>query len=154
MMAGQSIVAEQQTTASVEQVWSVLTDIHSAAEVLSGVTSVDVLSDGPYAVGTTWRETRTMMGRAETQEMCVTVVDPPHRTVITAQAGGVTYTTEFTVHATEAGAAIRMEFTGEQPDASLRSRLMWAVLGRVGSVITKRILTADLRDIAAAAERA
>ena len=52
---------------------------------------------GPHAVGTTWRETRSMMGKSETQEMTVAVVQPPNRTVVTAEAAGVHYTTEFTL---------------------------------------------------------
>jgi carbon monoxide dehydrogenase subunit G len=153
-MTGHTIVAEQRTSATPEQVWAVLTDLDSAAQTLSGVQSVEVLTEGPYAVGTTWRETRTMMGRSETQQMQVTVVEPPHRTVITAQAGGVEYTTEFTVRADGAGSVIRMEFTGEQPDAGLVARLTWMVFGKLGSIFSTRILKGDLRDIAAAAEQA
>ena len=45
-----------------------------------------------------------------------------------------------------------MEFSGEQPEASLASRITWAVFGRLGAMITKRVMAALLRDIAAAAE--
>ena len=151
-MSGHTIVLEQTSTATVDRVWSVLTDLAGAAEVLSGVQRIEVLSPGPYAVGTTWRETRSMMGKSETQEMTVAVVQPPNRTVVTAEAAGVHYTTEFTLRSIGNGSLIRMEFSGEQPEASLASKITWAVFGRLGAMITKRVMAADLRDIAAAAE--
>lgn len=151
-MVGHAIVLEQRTSADPERVWSVLTNVHAAADVLSGVGEVEVLTDGPYAVGTRWRETRYMLGKSETQEMQVTVVEPPHRTVITAEAGGVHYTTEFTVSPTADGSLIRMEFAGEQPSAGLVTKALWVVMGPLGARITKRVMAQDLRDIAAEAE--
>ena len=124
-MAGHTIMLEQSSTADVDRIWAVLTDLTSAPDVLSGVTRIEVLTPGPYAVGTTWRETRSMMGRTETQEMTVETVEPPHRTVIVATASGVHYTTEFTVRAVGGGSVIRMEFTGEQADAGLASKVAW-----------------------------
>ncbi len=118
-MSGHTIVLEQTSTATVDRVWSVLTDLARAAEVLSGVQRIEVLSPSPDAVGTTWRETRSMMGKSETQEMTVAVVQPPNRTVVTAEAAGVHYTTEFTLRSIGNGSLIRMEFSGEQPEASL-----------------------------------
>lgn len=35
--------------------WEVLTDLEQAPQTLSGVTSVQLMTDGPYAVGTRWR---------------------------------------------------------------------------------------------------
>lgn len=151
-MAGHSITLEQRTMASPADVWEVLTDIGSAADVLRGVDKVELLTDGPYAVGTRWRETRTMMGKSETQEMQVTEAEPPSRTVITAEAGGVHYTTVFTVTPSGDGSLIRMEFAGEQESPGLVSRVMWTVMGPLGARITKRVMADDLRDIAAAAE--
>lgn len=151
-MTGHTIMLEQSSTADVDRIWAVLTNLSAAPEVLSGVTRIEVLTPGPYAVGTTWRETRSMMGRTETQEMTVDTVEPPHRTVIVAAASGVRYTTEFTVRAVDGGSVIRMEFTGEQADAGLASKAAWALFGRLGAMITKRVMAADLRDIAAAAE--
>lgn len=152
-VTGHTIVLEQRTSASVDQVWSVLTDLEAAVGRLQGVEAIEVLTDGPYAVGTTWRETRGMFGKSETQEMSVAEADAPHRTVVTASAGGVDYTTTFTVSPTADGALIRMEFGGEQPDAGVVAKLTWAVMGKLGAMVTKRVMAGDLRDIAAAAER-
>ena len=68
-MAGHGIHLTQQSTAAPEAAWRVLTNIAGAAETLSGVTAVEMLTPGPYAVGTRWRETRRMFGKEETQEM-------------------------------------------------------------------------------------
>src|SRR5690606_16565810 len=64
-------------------------------EVLRNVTRVERMTDGPYAVGTRWRETRRMMGREETEEMWVAESDPLRRTVVAASSGGAEYRTTF-----------------------------------------------------------
>ena len=88
------------------RVWQVLTDLDHAAETLSGVLRVEVLTDGPYALGTRWRETRKMFGREASEELWVADNDPLRRTQVRASSGGVDYVTEFVLTpVTEPGAA-------------------------------------------------
>jgi carbon monoxide dehydrogenase subunit G len=70
----------QHIQAPPEKVWSVITDIPGSAATLSGVESVQLLTDGPYGEGTRWKETRKMFGRAETVEMWVAEaeLEPQH----------------------------------------------------------------------------
>ena len=72
-----SISLTQHIHASPEKVWAVISDIPGSAATLSGIESVQMLSDGPYGEGTRWKETRTMMGRAETVEMWVAQAELP-----------------------------------------------------------------------------
>src|SRR5690606_20498281 len=56
------VTLSRRVAAPPEAVWEVLTDLDQAARRLTQVTDLHVISDGPYAVGTRWRETRRMMG--------------------------------------------------------------------------------------------
>ena len=89
----------QHIKAPADAVWAVVSDIPGSAATLSGVESIQMLTDGPYAVGTRWKETRTMMGRAETVEMWVSQSEAPSNgrgsTTVKALQGGAGYTTRF-----------------------------------------------------------
>jgi carbon monoxide dehydrogenase subunit G len=140
-----------------ERVWTVLTDLERAPEVLSSVTAVEILSqsaDGaaPYGVGTRWRETRTMMGNAATEEMWVAAAEAPHRTVVKASSRGADYETVFTLAARGAATRVDVEFSAEMPSASRVKRVLVAVAAPIASRVTKQMLAKDLADIAAAAE--
>ncbi|MGO1583984.1 MAG: SRPBCC family protein, partial [Actinomycetaceae bacterium] len=95
-MAAHSLTLTREIDAPAEDVWHVLTHVEDSATILSGVSEIEMLTDGPYAVGTRWRETRTVMGGSETEEMWVAEVDEPRSTVIRAEARGAVYGTTFT----------------------------------------------------------
>ena len=153
-MTSQSIVLTRSVNAAPTSVWSVLTDIENAAATLSGVDSVEVLGSGPYAVGTRWRETRTMFGKKATEEMEVTAVAAPHRTVVEAESSGAHYTTVFTVEPEGDGSRLSMEFSGRPATDSPWQRLIWKTVGRLGLSAAAKAMRVDLDDIARAAERA
>ncbi|WP_041451072.1 SRPBCC family protein [Hoyosella subflava] len=139
--------------AAAPQVWEVITDLEHAADVLSGVVGVEVLTAGAYREGTRWRETRKIMGKEATEEMWVSDVDAPHRTVVSAASAGVVYTTVITL--AEAGEAteLTMEFSSEAPPQNGLRKALHAVMAPLGSAVTKKMLEKDLDDIARAAER-
>lgn len=139
--------------AAPERVWEVLTDIHGSPNVLSGVQRVDVLTDGPYAVGTRWRETRKIMGMSGTEEMHVVDNEPLRRTVIEARSRGTVYRTEFALEETEAGTSLSMTFGADSPETSGVGGLLQRVTGPLGERMSQRMMTSDLADIAAAAEQ-
>lgn len=153
-MPDHHVQVEREIAASPETVWGVITDLDHAAETLNGVTRVEVLTDAPYAVGTRWRETRRMMGREETQELHVTEAEPPRRTTVEAESGGVHYVSTFTLTPTASGTHLLMTFAGSQPQPSGLQRLAWTVFGRLGLRLTRRMMARDLDDIARRAEPA
>ena len=87
-----------------------------------------MLTPGPVAVGTSFRETRIMFGRQATEEMTFAEVEPPHRFVFTAFNHGTAYRAEHTFAADARGTRMRLAFEG-QP-STLVSRL-FAPLGRL-----------------------
>lgn len=144
---------EHMVQAPVDRVWEVLTDIAHADQTLSGVQRVEVLTEGPYRVGTRWRETRRMFGKEATEQMQVTLAEAPTRTVIEGDSSGVHYRTEFTLTPTSAGATrLTMTFAAQQGPANLLNKALWRLFGRLGIKASEKAMAQDLRDIAARAE--
>ena len=147
----------QHINAPADSVWAVVSDIPGSAATLSGVDSIQMLTDGPYAVGTRWKETRTMMGRAETVEMWVSQSEAPSNgrggsTTVKALQGGADYTTRFALAERGGGTDLTLTFGAEVIKPTRFSRIMLTVFGPLGMRITRKALAKDLADIAAKAE--
>ncbi|MEC5179334.1 SRPBCC family protein [Arthrobacter sp. CG_A4] len=147
----------QHISAPADKVWAVISDIPGSAATLSGIDSIQMLSTGPYAEGTRWKETRTMMGRAETVELWVSQCEPPSTgragsTTVKALRGGADYTTRFSLAERDGGIDLTVTFGVEVLKPTRASKLMMAVLGPIGMRITRKALARDLREIAAKAE--
>lgn len=142
----------QHVNASPEKVWAVISDIPGSAATLSGVESIQMVSDGPYGEGTRWKETRSMMGRRETVEMWVSQADPPRSTTVKALQGGADYTSRFTLAERDGGTDLTLIFGAEVLKPTVLSRVMMALFGRIGMSITRKALAKDLAEIAAKAE--
>lgn len=136
-------------------VWEVLTDLDHAQERLSQVQHLHVITDGPYALGTRWRETRRMMGASETQEMVVVANDPLRSTTTEAVDGGTRYRTTLILESLDESAAslLTVRFEAVVADPSRLQRLALRVVGPLGLKLTEKSLRTELDDIAAAAEQ-
>jgi carbon monoxide dehydrogenase subunit G len=137
------------------RVWEVLTDLEHAAQTLCGVLSVQVLTDGPSALGTRWRETRKMFGRETSEELRVTDNDPVRRTQVRAESGGAAYVTEFVLTPLEGGTRteLQMRFGADLLSPSVVQRVAMKAFAGLATRATTKQLEQDLADIAAAAER-
>lgn len=150
----QSLSLTQHIHASPETVWAVITDIRNAPGTLSGVEAVQLLTDGTYAEGTRWKETRKMFGRSETVEMWVDSAEPPRTTTIKAAQGGADYTTRFSLAHRDGGTDLTLTFGAKMSKPTAASRVFAAVFGRLGMAASRKALAKDLADIAAKAESA
>ncbi|MCS6711578.1 SRPBCC family protein [Brachybacterium sp. EF45031] len=145
---------ERLIAARPEVVWSVLTDLENATTFLSGVESVEVLTPGPYAVGTRWRETRSMLGMRGTEEMQVVEVDAPHRTTVTAAHKGTQYRSEFLLEPVPGDQTkLTTVFGASSPARTGALAMVGRALGALGMRVTTKAMDTDLADIAAEAER-
>ncbi len=147
----------QHINAPADVVWSVISDIPGSAATLSGIEAIQMLSDGPYAVGTRWNETRRMMGRSETVELWVSASEPPAAggagsTTVKALQGGADYTTNFTLLERNGGTDLTVTFGAEMVKPTRSSKIMMTIFGPIGMRITRKALARDLREIAAKAE--
>lgn len=134
-------------------VWEVITDLDHAVSTLSGLQALERLDDTGYEVGTRWRETRVMFGKAATEEMWVTQVEPERRTVVAASSHGADYLSGFTLAPAGTGTELTMTFSATVSNPGLVSKLMVRAFGALGKKATAKALRQDLDDIAAAAER-
>lgn len=142
----------QHVNASPEKVWTVISDIPGSAATLSGVESIQMVSEGPYGEGTRWKETRSMIGRRETVEMWVAEADPPHSTTVKALQGGADYTSRFTLAERDGGTDLTLTFGAEVLRPTAVSRIMMALFGKLGMKVTRKALAKDLAEIAVKAE--
>lgn len=134
-----------------EKVWELITDLRGAPARLSGIKRVEILEGPEFGVGTRWRETREMFGREATEEMTITEVDPGRSYRTHADSRGVEYVSELRVEPTGAGSRLSMSIDAHVGNPVLR--VLMAVAARLMEGTTRKAMSKDLDDIAAAAER-
>lgn len=149
----QDVEVRRHVAAPVQRVWEVATDLAGAPQVVRGIEAVEVLTPGPFGVGTRWRETRTMMGRSATEEMTVTAVEPQRSYTVEATSSGAHYVSTFEfAPSAESGTDVTATFGG-RPTSTV-ARVLGAITAPLGRRVVTRALAQDLDDIAGAAERA
>ena len=130
--------------------FSTAIDISNWPRFISGVQSVELLTPGPVAAGTRFRETRSMFGRQATEDMTLAQVEPPHRFLLTAFNHGTAYRVGHLFAPEARGTRTTLVFEGRP--ATLLARLFtplgWLFLGTL-----KRQLEGDLADLKLEAER-
>lgn len=133
-------------------VWTIMTDLNTFEDTISGIKAVEILSEGSdFDIGTKWRETRTMFGKEATEEMWVSEIDPGRNYVVNAESHGAKYTTTMSVTPTSDGTCeVTMDFGGEA--VGTVAKIMSATIGRLFENATKKAFAQDLDDIAAVAE--
>ncbi|MFM9588388.1 SRPBCC family protein [Streptomyces scabiei] len=146
-MTSRSVVVERRVGASQGRVWEALTDLRRMDRMLGGVTRVEVLTDGVFGVGTRWRETRRMFGKDATEEMWVTVSEPPERYVVEAESHGSRYVSQWLLRADGPGSTtILLTFSAEPTGAV--AGLLAKVMGPIGARAVRRAVAKDLDDVA------
>lgn len=146
------VEVHRRVQAPVEEVWRIATDLESAPRVIRGIDAVEVLTPGPFGVGTRWRETRTMFGRSATEELTVSAVDPGRSYSVEATSSGVHYRSTFSFAPAAEGATEATMTFGGRPTTTV-AKVLGALSAPLASRSVAKALRADLDDIAAAAER-
>ena len=136
--------------ASPAQVFARMTDVASWPDTFSGINKVDILTDGPMAVGTVFCETRMIHGREGTEKMTVTEFTPPTRFVVTAENHGTQYRVEHGLEDLGKSTRLNIMFSGKPVK-------LWAcLLAPIGLLMrgsVRKMMESDLADLKAAAER-
>lgn len=132
-----------------EEVFTVASDFHHAAENIRGIEQLEVLTDGPIGVGTRFRETRKMFGKESSEVMEITAFDPPESYVVEAESCGAHYRAEYRFTSDIAGTHMRVTFDTQAVSwlAKLLTPLSMLMMGPM-----KKVIDADLEDVKAAAE--
>lgn len=144
-----------QIKAPVERVFELFTDIEHAAERVSGIKKIDIMSTGPFSLGYRWTETREVMGRLDDATMEISSFERNRMYTVTHYKGavfgsGVRIDTTFRFEPVPDGTEVSLEFEldpGGLPPAMLLP-LEWAIGGKV-----RHVLSDDLEDLKASIER-
>jgi hypothetical protein len=133
-----------------DRVFAVMADIPAWPRRIQAIERIDMLTDGPVAVGTRFRETRQMFGRTASEEMTVAEFIAGERMVFIAESHGTRYrATHVLTGAGTGGTRLSLDFEGKPTTllARLTTPLAWLLAGHV-----RRQLVADLADLKRAAE--
>lgn len=144
------MTVERDVAAPAEEIWSIVTDLDRSATVISGIVALERTDGGTgFDVGTAWKETRVMAGRASTEAMVVTAIEAGRSYTVESTSRGVHYTSVMRVEPTGAGSHLLWEFGAEPLSASAK---LMSLVGKLFEGTVRKALTQDLDDIAAAAE--
>src|SRR5438093_1707467 len=61
--------------APTRRVFDMFTDVEHAAEHVSGISRIEMLTPGPFRLGTRWRESRQLLGRVDDADLEVTAFE-------------------------------------------------------------------------------
>ena len=136
--------------APLERVFEVFTELDKAVERIPGITSLELLSDGPFGNGTRWRETRVIFKKEATEEMWVTGFDPPHGYTVEAQSHGMKYQTEFRFTPQGDGTTVTWDFKGTP--LTWGAKLTAPIFGVLISGSMKKLMLEDLEALRDACE--
>ena len=128
--------------------FSTAIDISNWPRFISGVQSVvELLTPGPLAARTRFRETRSMFGQQAIEVMALAQVEPPRRFLFTAFDHGTAYRAEH-LFTPEAAGTLIFESRPATVLARLFAPLGWLFVGTL-----QRRLEGDLADLKLEAER-
>ncbi|KAA1428976.1 SRPBCC family protein [Nocardioides antri] len=155
-MAAHIIYLNVTLPAPPQVVWDVITDVDRADEIYRSVSSSELLTEGPYDVGTVWREKRTLFGHHGEEELHVVECEAPRRAVVDTRLGHDTVRTSYRLTPlgtdqdhTRLAMTTRMIAT----DRTALEKLAWNFFGGFSYDRTRRMLRHDLDDVEAEVKR-
>lgn len=135
--------------ASPERVFAALADPEDWPRRIPSITRVEIIGYEPVGIGTQFRETRKMNGKAETLTMTISEMEPPEHMVFTAHAHGSDLVASHHLQAQEQGTMLRVSM--ETTPRTLLARLVMA-LSFVFAPLIRKQLRDDLTALKASIE--
>lgn len=138
-----------------EAVFAAVSNFSNAAEMISGIDSVEMLDQAnngsAVGVGTRFKETRTMMGKQATEEMEVTEFDPPRSYVLSAISCGARFDSRVACDQESPGGC-RLSYDIDTQAISLYAKIMSPIMGLMMKGTMRKMMEKDLADIKAYVE--
>jgi hypothetical protein len=132
------------------RVFEVVTDLARLPERVDAIRKVEILSDGPVGLGTSFRETRVMFGKEATEVMEFTKFDPPRGYVLEAESHGSHYTTFHDL--TPENGGTRLSLTFETRAISLMAKILSVTLMPLCRGAMRKALLGDMESLKTVAE--
>ena len=145
------ISASIDVAAPIEETFKAFTELDKAVERIPAITAIEILSEGPFGIGTRWRETRIMFKKEATEEMWVTEFTPPNSYTVEAQSHGMKYSTIFEFAPVGEGTRVSWTFSGQA--LSLGAKLMAPLFNLLLKSTMKKCMLSDLEGIRDACQR-
>ncbi len=139
------VEVSKQIQAGVEEVFAIFADLENAAERITEIIKLDMLTEGPVGLGTRWRETRMMFKREATEEMEITAFDPPNGYTVEAESHGSHYRTELRFVPHGEGTKATMTFYA-QP-LTLMAKIMGVLTAPMMRGTLEKCLHKDMDDL-------
>lgn len=136
--------------APADRVFANSIDFEHAPDRISGIDAIEMLTEGPAAVGTRFRETRTIMGKQATEEMEVTTFDPGRSYTLGCDSCGARY--ETLVESVPEGDGTLCRMTMNWKPTTLGAKVMGPIMGVFMKGMMRKCIEQDLADMKAAAE--
>jgi Polyketide cyclase / dehydrase and lipid transport len=139
-----TITVSDQIAAPVSVVFDRFTDLDGTPSRVTGIKAIELLTPGPFRLGTRWRETREVLGRLDSAEMEVTAYDRNKTYTITHHKMGARVDAVFTFHPNDQGTKVDIEFKleGQGLPPGLLVPVEWAIAGKIRDVLSQ-----DLSDL-------
>ncbi len=138
-----------------EAVFAAVSDFSNAAEMISGIDSVEMLEQAtngtPVGVGTRFKETRTMMGKQATEEMEVIEYDPPRSYTLSAISCGARFDSRVACDQASPGGC-RLSYDIDTKAISLFAKVMSPIMGIMMKGTMRKMMEKDMADIKAYVE--
>jgi hypothetical protein len=148
------MVVEVQVTinGSKAAIWAAITDIENAAEIISGIESVEILEKPASGlVGLKWRETRMLFGKPATAEKWITDAAENEFYKTRAESDGFIFLS--TTSLSESSGGITLASSHDSKPQSMVAKLMSIPMMFLFKGVAKKALLQDLNDIKAAVEQ-
>ncbi len=146
-----SVSVEQQIDAAPEDVFRAFSDFENAAQFITGIVRIEMLTTGAVRVGTRWRETRIMFKKEATEEIWLTEFEPPRQYVAEAESNGAHYRSAFRFVPNDGGTRVTMDF--EATPVSLFARLTSFLMAPMMLKSVVKVMEQDMIDLKTAIEK-
>jgi uncharacterized membrane protein len=132
-----------------EDVFRLFTDIEGAADRVSNIHKIELLTPGGFSIGTRWLETREILGREATEELSVTAFERERSYTITTETAGTKFDCTFRFEPARGGTDVVAEFhvVPQSFGGMLVAPFGWMMMKTVETSLEQ-----DLADLKAAAE--
>lgn len=137
-----SLTVSTHVSAPVAETFEVFTEIEKAADRISSIVSIELLSEGPFGDGTRWRETRLMFKKEAIEEMWVTGFNPPHGYTVEAESHGMNYSTLISFTPDGDGTKVSWAFTSTA--LSFGAKIMAPIFNVLMKGMMKKCMLGDL----------
>jgi hypothetical protein len=144
-----TVTCSARIDAPLSKVYSVFTDLPGAPGRVRAIRRLELLTPGPFAVGTRFRETRVMLGREASEVMEVVEVRPGQGYSVAASSCGTEYLARYDL--TPEGGGTRVDLTFRAEPRSFFAKLMRPLAGLMLSQCRK-LFQQDLDDLRQACE--